>query len=197
MKVTVLDKFGEVRSVVDVPDSEHALKNFITDPDADATVVGEPPSTTARRINGQWVERPAPPSAAHSWNAVVAAWVDAREVESVRAAKLAEISEARLAAEYGGFEWDGSRFDSDPASQQRLLGALALAQFANSVGEPFYIDWTLADNSSRSLTAEEMIAVGRALVAHTSAVHARSRTFKAAVAEAKTLSELDAVKWST
>lgn len=101
--------------------------------------------------------------------------------------------------EQGGFLYNGWRFDSDAVSVARINGAALAAQAALSAGEPFQIDWTDADNVSRTLDAEQMLALQRALVAHADACHQLARQLKAQV-EAGTITteaEIDAAAWPT
>ena len=114
---------------------------------------------------------------------------------SVREHKWAQIKAARDASEFGGFVWDGSTFDSDAMSQSRIQGAVQLAQMAMSQGLPWLIEWTLADNSVRTLGAEQMIAVGVALGEHVATQHARARSRRLAIEQAQTALEISAVQW--
>lgn len=111
-----------------------------------------------------------------------------------------EISWARLKvnreqAEHGGFVWDGSTFDSDPVSQSRIQGASQLATLALINSQPFSIDWTLADNTVRTLDAQAMIAVGTAMGQHINAQHAKGRMLRAQLDAAQTAEEITAVVW--
>jgi hypothetical protein len=105
------------------------------------------------------------------------------------------IKRERSAREYGGFEWDGSRFDSDPESQRRIQGAAQLATLAAAANQPFEIDWTLEDNTVRTLTGAEMIAVGMAMGVHVSTQYAIARGLRAAIEAATTPEGIEAVVW--
>lgn len=101
-----------------------------------------------------------------------------------RARHWALIKQQREAREYGGFDWDGSRFDSDPESQRRIQGAVQLAVMASENGQTFEITWVLADNTTRVLTGDDMVAVGAALGAHVSAVFAQGVDLRQQIAVA-------------
>lgn len=101
----------------------------------------------------------------------------------------------RDAAENAGFTWDGSTFDSDKTSQSRIQGASQLAILAVSSGSPFSIDWTLADNTVRTLSAQDMIAVGVAMGQHIQAQHAKGRQLRANLDAATTPQEIDSIQW--
>lgn len=109
-----------------------------------------------------------------------------------RTRQWALIKQQREAREYGGFTWDGSTFDSDPESRNRIMGAAQLAMLAKSSGQPFDITWVLADNSARVLTADEMIAVGAALGSHVSALFETGVLLRQVIAES---SNPEAVTW--
>jgi hypothetical protein len=119
------------------------------------------------------------------------AWVDARTLGEMKAQKWAEVRATRDAKEFGGFAWGGSIFDSDAMSQSRIMGAAQLAQ----LDPGFQIDWTLADNTVRSLSAVDMLAVGVALGAHVAAQHATARELRAQIHAAADHQAVEAVAW--
>ena len=119
-------------------------------------------------------------------------------LDGVREAKWAQVRAARYAAEHGGFTWDGSVFDSDLASQSKIQGAVQLAQMALAAQDPFELDWTLQDNTMRTLSAEDMIAVGVALGQHVAAQHATGRELRAAINDPQaSWQDIEAVAWPT
>ena len=126
------------------------------------------------------VEIPGTPSVHHVFDWAVKAWVDPRSLQDLKEARWAEVRRERDRAEFGGFSWDGSRFDSDAISQQRITGAVTLAM----MNAAFSIDWTLADNTVRTLTAADMIAVGVALGQHVNACHERARVLRGEIESA-------------
>lgn len=143
----------------------------------------------------QYNPQPARPSEVHVWSWATKTWVDPRSLPDFKAAKWAEIKRARDQAEFGGFTWDGSAFDSDPTSQSRIQGAAQLATLAQLASQPFSIDWTLADNTVRTLSAADMIAVGTAMGVHISTQHASGRVKRQQIDAASTVEEVNAVAW--
>lgn len=105
--------------------------------------------------------------------------------------KWAEIKHRRSMAEAAGFLWDGSSFDSDALSQQRITGAVTLAQMSAS----FSVGWVLADNTVRTLNQEDMFLVGEALGAHVAAVFAKGVALRAQIEAATTVGQIEAVVW--
>lgn len=109
--------------------------------------------------------------------------------------KWARIKELRDAAEEAGFVWDGSTFDSDKTSQSRIQGAAQLATLAKINNQPLSIEWTLMNNGTRSLSADDMIAVGMALGAHINEQHVRARQLREQIEAATTPEQVQAVRW--
>lgn len=136
-----------------------------------------------------------PPHPAH-WSNQAMAWVDDRSLSEVREDQWRQIKAAREAAEWGGFDTPFGRFDSDPASQTKIIGAAQLASIALAQGAPFNIEWTLQDNTRVSLDAAQMIAVGAALANHVNAIHQRGRQLRAQIEAAATLADLESITWT-
>lgn len=158
----------------------------------DATVIHEEaPSLTHYRQAGIWVEQPPQPSPHHTFDYTTKQWVDPRTLSDLQAAKWAQIKRDRDEAEFGGFTWDGSPFDSDAISQSRIQGAVQLAAMAPG----FTIDWTLANNSVRNLSTADLANVGAALGMHVAAQHAKARLLRSQIEAATTVAEVDAVTW--
>lgn len=116
------------------------------------------------------------------------------DAEKVRA--WARIKDARDTAVAAGFTWDGSKFDSDNLATQRIGDAVTLAMLAASVGQPFSIDWTLFDNTTRTLAGADMIAVGIALGSFVQAAFATGVALRAQINAATTQEAVKAVVWT-
>ena len=136
---------------------------------------------------------PPQPSPAHEWNWATKQW--AYDIEEGRAQAWSRIKSARESVEFGAFVWDGHTFDGDSESQRRIQGAAQLATLAQATGQPFSIDWTLADNTQVTLTAAEMIGVGVALGQHVNGAHGIARTLRTQIDAATTPEELEAIQW--
>ena len=125
-----------------------------------------------------------PPTPNHTFDYVIKEWVDLRTLDQIKAQKWAEIKSQRDQLEFGGFEFEGDIYDSDRVSQGRILGAASagLSQV-----------WTLADNSTRSLSASQLQQLYAALQTHTALVHERGRIAREAIMSATTKEEVEAV----
>lgn len=135
---------------------------------------------------------PERPSIFHTFKPLDGAWIDERSLEELKVGKWEEIKAKRESVSNGGFRWDGSHFDSDEVSQQRITGAVSLAQIG---GESFSISWTLANNSTRTLNAQQMIAVGVAAGQHVSAQFTKAQALRVKIEQAITKEELSAIAW--
>ena len=154
---------------------------------------GDTPGGHAWRFDDDlgWQAWPVRPSVHHVFDRLTKQWIDQRTLADFKAAKWAQIKRARVNAEFGGFTWDGSPFDSDAISQSRIQGVLQLAALIPD----FSIDWTLADNTVRALSGSELAAVGVALWLHVGTQHAKARVLRAQIEAATTADEVDAVVW--
>lgn len=117
-------------------------------------------------------------------------------LDLARKKKRADIKAKRQEEEEGGFAVPGvGVFDSDPASQTKIIGASVAAQKALHEGSTFSRTWTTADDGSVLLDAEQMLAVGMALMDHVDAVHQTARTLRVLIDQAETMEQLGAVDW--
>lgn len=141
--------------------------------------------------DGEVVNIGRPETVHHEFDFALRAWVDRRDLAFYKDERWGLIKKARDDAEFGGFTWDGSVFDSDSVSQSRIQGAVVLAGGVES----FSISWTLADNSTRLLSGSEMLGVGVALGEHVNAQHERARALRAQIAAATSVNALQAIVW--
>lgn len=102
------------------------------------------------------------------------------DIEAVRAALMASVRDERDRRIEGGFEWDGSPFDSDAAiSQPRLLGLFTTALAGGLPPEGYA--WRLANNSWRVLSAADAAAVWGAFQTHMAAHFAAFAAHESAI----------------
>ncbi|WP_052736114.1 DUF4376 domain-containing protein [Aquincola tertiaricarbonis] len=113
-------------------------------------------------------------------------------LEARRARQWTVLKQQRESREYGGFTWDGSAFDSDPESRNRIMGAVQLAVLAAANDQPFERTWVLADNSTRVLDGNDMIAVGIALGAYVGELFDQGVALREALA---TSTEPETITW--
>lgn len=126
-----------------------------------------------------------PPKKGHTFNFITRSWEDLRPLQQVKEAKWEDLKAERDALEFGGFNYLGMVFDSDQASQGRLLGA-SIAGIDRT--------WTLADNTTVELSASQLQQLYVTLQLHIASVHERGRIARAAIESAVTKEEVEAIQ---
>ena len=118
-------------------------------------------------------------------------WVDKTSpvipltLDEIKAQKWAEIKYGRDSLEFGGFEFEGNTYDSDQASQGRIM--VAAVAGVDQV-------WTLADNTTAELSASQLQQLYAALQAHIASVHERGRIARQLIFDAETKEQVEAVQ---
>lgn len=149
----------------------------------DCIAVEDPPHSNMFYANG-WAAMPIQPSFNHIFDYDLKRWVDSRTIEEVKEQKWAEIKLSRDLIEFGGFSYGGNVYDSDQVSQGRILGAA----MSNTD-----LTWTLQNNESIDLSANELKELFVAMQAHISLTHDRSRAARELIYSATTPEEVEAV----
>jgi hypothetical protein len=95
--------------------------------------------------------------------------------------------------EHAGFDTPFGRFDSDAASQTKLIGASVAASVAP---EEWVIEWTLQDNTIVVLTGQEVVQVAQTLLLHINSTHQQGRLLREQIyAEDATIESVNTVVW--
>jgi len=141
--------------------------------------------------DGQLVAFPSAPSALHTWDWSLKEWAGP-PLDVLRAEQWLKIKEARAEAESAGVTVGEYTFDSDPASQSKVQGAMQLTQY---VPDDWTVDWTLADNTVITLSKNGLIALALSLGSHVQDVYAKARDLRLAIDSASTAEEILAVCW--
>ncbi|MDH1533594.1 DUF4376 domain-containing protein [Acinetobacter johnsonii] len=147
--------------------------------------VEDPPSMNMRYVKNTWIELPSQPSLHHIFDYKIGQWIDPRSLDEIKAQKWTEIKSQRDQLEFGGFEFEGSIYDSNQVSQGRIMGA---------AGAGIDQTWTLANNTTVELTARQLKELYAALQAHIAGVHERGRIARQLVFEAETREQVEAVQ---
>ena len=129
------------------------------------------------------------------WSNETMTWSDERTLDEARADQRALVKAAREAAVLRGFTWEGSRFDADELSQQRIGSAVTLAMLAAQLGVPFNRDWTLFDNAIRTLSGSDMIQVGLACGQFVGEAFSTGQALQAQIEAATTVDEVKSIVW--
>lgn len=158
-------------------------------------VQNEPSSFDEYFFNGAFISRPLETPKYFAYDVATSSWFDPSSLSTAKARKWDAIKAERDAAEFGGFTWDGSPFDSSAVATQRIAGSVQMAVLSQMALNAFSIDWTLADNTVRSLNATQMIEVGQALAQHVAQCHSHGRELRLQIESAGSLALIDAVAW--
>ena len=180
------------RYFIEITDSDMlAIPNSLWFESGDINCSDEELLKQWRIVNGTLMNVGSAPHSYCVWNTLTKQWEDPRTLDDIKAAQWALIKQARSQAEYAGFTWDSSTFDSDATSQNRITGAVTLAQLSSA----FTIDWTLATNQVRTLNQSEMLQVGAALGVHVQTQFAKGQSLRVQIDAATTQAEVEAVVW--
>ena len=84
-------------------------------------------------------------------------------------------------------------FSADPDSKDNIDGAAQAALMAKLAGQPFSVTWTLDDGTPIALDADQMQAVGLALMTHIDAAYTYAKTKKTEIENASTFAEVETI----
>ena len=115
------------------------------------------------------------------------------DIEGARAAKWEAVKALRATVQQGGCQTPSGPAQTDLESRGLINGAVTLAMLSLQSGQPFALEFTLADNSSLTLDASAMIALGQAVGLFVAAAHAHSVTLRALIDSAPTIAAVDAI----
>ena len=125
------------------------------------------------------------PSPQHVFDYEIKQWIDPRTLDEIKAQRWTEIKQQRDQLEFGGFEFEGNIYDSDQVSQGRIMGAVSAG--VDQV-------WTLADNTTVSLTASQLQQLYATLQAHIASVHERGRIARQLIFDAETKEQVEDIQ---
>lgn len=180
----VVVAYHEVNQAHISPDGEAIAMVFESWPNKESRIAGHPPVGTAHfRVpiadlvdSNQLIGELSSLAVGTGWlSGGVVTTEDDVTPEMQKKRQWASVKAARDRMEHGGFTWGESVFDSDPLSQSRIQGAVILAMQSISTNTPFSVDWTLKDNTVRTLSATDLIQVGAALAQHVQTAHVWAR----------------------
>lgn len=83
--------------------------------------------------------------------------------------------------------------DSDEISRTNISGATIAAVVSKQANTPFSIVWTMQDNSTVTLNADQMIQLGLEVVQYINQMHSVARSYREAIENALSMAELLAI----
>lgn len=93
----------------------------------------------------------------------------------------------------GGAQTPFGAVDSDDLARANISGAALGALISKSTQAPYEITWTMLDNGTVNLDADQMIGLGVAVLTHVEACHAQARNFRTQIEAATNMAELLAI----
>lgn len=169
--------------------------NAVRNTKEDEAYIAVPVNTDINRVyvaHGEAVYFSEKPTKYSVFNYATKQWEDPRTLKDLKMQQWGLIKQARETAEYAGFTWNAYVFDSDTLSQNRITGAVTLAQLSTD----FSVDWVLADNTVRTLNQVEMLQVGAALGNHVAEQFSKGVILRNAIDAATSKEEVESILWN-
>ena len=139
--------------------------------------------------------QPKAPSPHHVFDWAVKQWQDPRTLQDLKDAKWAVIKQARDAAESSTFTYNDMVFDGDLNAQRRLASYISVSKSAIAAGQPFSADFTLADNSLVTLSAQDFVGIELAKVQAVAAAFSHGAMLRNQIELATVVAELTSIAW--
>lgn len=141
------------------------------------------------------IQLPESPGHGYQFHWVIQQWQDTRTLtdrklqawNAIKAAREAAI-DAPLATPYG-------TVDSKAKDRTNITDAVLMLQTLAALGTPTTIDFTMANNTTMTLTTTQMVTIGLLLGQKVQAAHATARGLRTAIDSATTLSQLESITW--
>lgn len=115
-----------------------------------------------------------------------------RTLDEAKPAKIVAFKAERDAEEVQPVEYKGNLYDYDDKSRDRINAAIIAL---DAQGEGANIAWTLADNSSVNVTANDLRMVIANVAIRSNDLHVKYRTLKEKILACKTAAELEKIVW--
>ena len=113
-------------------------------------------------------------------------------LEEAKTAKINELKAVRDAKELEPVLYAEHKFHFDSKSYERITAAIYALDLQ---GETSTINWTLADNGSTPVTANDLRGVIAAAAVRSDALHTTYRTLKGQVQAAETVADVATIVW--
>lgn len=136
---------------------------------------------------------PTQPSPHHTFDYTTKQWIDPRTLTDLKAAKWAEIKRQRDLTEFAPLTYNAMVFDGDLDAQRRLTAYISVSKSAIAAGQPFSAEFTLADNTLVTLTAQDFVGIEMAKVQAVAEAFAHASALRLQIEAATSAAELDAV----
>lgn len=177
---TIINSNGSVKAIV----SQSIIDNMIANGEDFLYVKSDPINLNDYWNGSEWVSTGHPPEPYMMFNYDTKKWFDPRTLDQAKLEKWSKLKQDRSALEFGGFNYAGHIYDSDPTSQNRIMNAAAMG---------IAQEWTTKDNTVVSLSDVQIKELGEALVMYVAFVHELGRDARAKIDAAQTIEEVEAI----
>ena len=113
-----------------------------------------------------------------------------QSLEELKTAKIASLKAERDKKEVLPIEYNGNSFDYDDKARDRINAAIIALDIA---GDEANLQWTTADNTNATVTAQDLRNIIAAVAMRSNTLHEQYRVAKEAVNAAETKEEVEAV----
>lgn len=118
--------------------------------------------------------------------------IPAPALEELKQAKIAEFKAIRDAEEVEPIEYNGNLFDYDDKARDRINSAIIALDV---MGADSTIEWTTADNTNVTVTANDLRGVIANVAVRSNQLHVKYRELKEQIEKCNTKEELDNIQW--
>ena len=154
-----------------------------------------PPNAPSYWDGEVFILKPPPPSAHHIFDYTTKQWVDPRTLGDHKSAKWKEIKRQRDVAEFATFTYNNMEFDGDFDAQRRLASYISVSKSSIAAGQPFEAEFTLANNTNVTLTAQDFVGIELAKVQAVAATFNHASALRAQIDAATTVQEVESITW--
>lgn len=113
-------------------------------------------------------------------------------LDLIKSRNIISLKSVRDAEEIEVINCDGNLYDFDDKSRMRLEVALKALQLQ---GASATVDWTMADNSTTTITANDILQVFAAAAVRSNELHVKYRTLKEQVSVAEDKAAVEAINF--
>ncbi len=139
--------------------------------------LAEAPATgTLVWLGDYFTPRDAAPSPLHTWDWAGQRW--AITLDNAKRLRVSQINDWATQREFSSFTWQGHVFDATPDALRRLAFAATAASQRLSANPPYTVTWTLADNTTLVLSAQDVLDVNAAYFDSLSATRTMAQVAK-------------------
>ena len=121
--------------------------------------------------------------------------IDPRTLDDHKSAKWKEIKRQRDVAEFATFTYNNMEFDGDLDAQRRLTAYISVSKSSIAAGQPFEAEFTLANNTNVTLTAQDFVGIELAKVQAVAATFNHASALRAQIDAATTVQEVEDITW--